>query len=113
MATSLLARDHNHDGPDEQVADDAETEERFVRGDVVGRRGRVALHEQSAGNVEDADRAGDGEEQVQESGDSPGVAGWRSTLEILRRGPDDDLDDFHLGRLLDHLSDARLSRRSD
>ena len=68
-------RHENHDAPDEQVADNAETEERLMRGDVVGRRARVALHEQLAGNVEDADRAGDGEEQVQESGDSPGVAG--------------------------------------
>ena len=37
---------------------------------VVGRRGRVALHEQLAGNIHDADGAGDCEEQVQESGDS-------------------------------------------
>ena len=37
---------------------------------------------------------------------------WRSTLEVLRGGPDDDLVDFHLGQLLDGVSDraARSSR---
>jgi hypothetical protein len=29
----------------------------------------------------------------------------RFTLEILRRGPDDNLVDFHRGRLLDGVSD--------
>src|SRR6202022_580976 len=60
----------------EQVADDAETEEPFVSGDVAGGGGRVAMHEQLAGNVHEADGAGEDEEQVPEAGDSPGVAGW-------------------------------------
>jgi len=33
-----------------------------------------------------------------------------SALEILRRGPDDDLVDFHLGRLLDGVSDRARDR---
>jgi hypothetical protein len=33
------------------------------------------MHEQLAGNVDEADRAGEDEEQVEESGDSPWVAG--------------------------------------
>jgi hypothetical protein len=49
----------------EQVADDAETEERLVRGDVVGRRGRVFTHKQSARNI---DAAEDGDAKEQEVG---------------------------------------------
>jgi len=46
-----------------------------MRDDVVGRRGRVPAHEQSVRNVHEAEGGDDGEEQVDESGDSPGVAG--------------------------------------
>jgi hypothetical protein len=35
----------------------------------------------------------------------------RSTLEILHRGPDNDLVDFHLGRLLDGVSGRRAKTR--
>jgi hypothetical protein len=66
-------RDENHDGPNEQVAGDAETEECLVGGDVVGRCGGVAMNEQLARNIDEADRAGEGEEQVEESRDSPGL----------------------------------------
>src|SRR5438093_1043354 len=68
-------REEDHDDPGDQVADDAETEESLMRDDVVGRRGRVPAHEQSVGNVHEAEGGDDGEEQVDESGDSPGVAG--------------------------------------
>jgi len=64
-------QDHRAD----QVAHDAETEERLVSGDVAGRRGRVAIHEQFAGNIDEAQWGEDAKEQVPESGDSPGVAG--------------------------------------
>jgi SAM-dependent methyltransferase len=39
--------------PAEQVAYNAETEEQLESGDVVGRRGRVATHDQSAGNIDE------------------------------------------------------------
>src|SRR5439155_4842567 len=45
-------REEDSHVPGEQVADDAETEERLVRGDVVGRRGRVPGHEQGVGNID-------------------------------------------------------------
>jgi hypothetical protein len=51
--------DEDHDGPGEEVGDDAETEERLVRGDVVGRRARVPTHEQGAGNIDEAERRDD------------------------------------------------------
>ena len=57
----------------EQVGDYAETEEQLVSGDVVGRRGRVPTHEQSAGNIDEAEGREDDEEEIQESGDSPWV----------------------------------------
>jgi hypothetical protein len=47
--------EENQDGPAEQVADDAETEKQLMSGDVVGRRGRVATHDLSAGNVDEAE----------------------------------------------------------
>jgi hypothetical protein len=54
--------DEDQDGPAEQVADDAKTEERLVCGDVVGgRRRRVPMYEQFAGNIHEADGAGDHE----------------------------------------------------
>jgi hypothetical protein len=34
----------------------------------------------------------------------------RSTLEVLRRGPDDDFVDVRLGRLLDGVSDRARDR---
>lgn len=40
-------------GSGEEIAEDAETEERLVRGDVVGRRGRVPPYEQGVGNVDE------------------------------------------------------------
>ena len=40
-------------------------------GDVVGGRGRVPNHDQSAGNIDEAEGGEDDEEQVQEPGDSP------------------------------------------
>ena len=67
--------EEDQDGPAEQVGDDAETEEQLVSGDVVGRRGRVATHDQSAGNIDEAEGGEDDQEQVQESGDSPWVVG--------------------------------------
>src|SRR5882762_7331950 len=48
----------NQDDAAEQVADDAKTEEQLVRGDVVGRRGRVPTHEQLAWNIDEANRGG-------------------------------------------------------
>src|ERR1700694_3075958 len=67
--------EEDQDGPAEQVGDDAEAEEQLVSGDVVGRRRRVPMHEQLAGNIDEAQWSGDYEEQVQESGDSPWVVG--------------------------------------
>ena len=43
----------------QQVADDAETEKRLVRRDVVGRRGRVPAHDQSAGNIDETEGGDD------------------------------------------------------
>src|SRR5258708_29397669 len=68
-------REEDQNDRAEQVADDAETEEPLVSGDVAGRGGRVAMHEQLAGNVDEADGAGEDEEQVPEVGDSPRGAG--------------------------------------
>jgi hypothetical protein len=58
-----------------QLADDAKTEEPLVRGDVAGRGGGVAMDEQLAGNVDEAEGAAENEEQVPEFGDSAWVAG--------------------------------------
>src|SRR5260370_1347090 len=60
----------------EQVADDAETEEPFVSGDVAGRGGRVAMHEQLVGNVDEGEDAAVVKDEVPESGEAPGVDGW-------------------------------------
>src|SRR6202162_1233858 len=46
--------EEDQDGPGEQVGDDAETEERLVRGNLVNRRGSVPTHKQSAGNIDEA-----------------------------------------------------------
>ena len=46
-----------------------------MRSDVVHRSSRVLMHEQFVGNVDKAKRANKDEQQVPESGDSPGVAG--------------------------------------
>src|SRR5439155_2410149 len=67
--------EEDQDGPAEQVGDHAQTEERLVSQDVVGRRGGVAMHEQFAGNIDEADGGEDDKQQVQESGDSAGVIG--------------------------------------
>ena len=59
----VKSQDHkDRHGPGEQVAHDAETEQQLVRGDVIGRCGRVPMHEQGAGNIEEAHGAGDREE---------------------------------------------------
>ena len=42
-------REEDSHGCGEEITDDAETEERLMRGDVVGRRGRVPLYEQLLG----------------------------------------------------------------
>src|SRR6266852_2233670 len=61
-------------GCGEEIADDAETEEPLVGGDVAGRRGRVPMNEKFAGNIDEAHWPDNTEEQVPESGDSPWVA---------------------------------------
>src|SRR6266852_5132388 len=43
----------------DQVSDDAETEKRLVSQDVVGGRGGVPPHDQSAGNIDQAEGGGD------------------------------------------------------
>src|SRR5207247_8988416 len=68
-------REKDADGPGDQIADDAEAEERLVRGDVAGGRGRVPMHEQGAGNVEEAYGGGDGEEEIEETGHYGVLAG--------------------------------------
>src|SRR5262245_3747240 len=72
-------------------------------------RPRVALHPQDMRRV-DHDRT------AAESSVIVAMHSLRSTLQLLRRGPDDDLVDFHLGRLFDGVSDRardRASRNSD
>ena len=54
-------RDEDQEGAAEQVSDDTETEERLVCGDVGGRRRRVPMHEQFAGNIHEAQGADDHE----------------------------------------------------
>jgi len=46
-----------------------------VRGDVAGRRGRVVVHEEFVGDVDEAQRAAQYEEQVPESNHSSRIAG--------------------------------------
>jgi hypothetical protein len=48
--------EEDHHGAGEQVAGDAESEKRLVRGDVISRRGGVPMHEQFAGNIDEAER---------------------------------------------------------
>src|SRR5207249_4337046 len=48
----------DHHSPGEQVAGDAEPKERLVCGDVVGRRCRVTVYEQLAGNIDQAEGGG-------------------------------------------------------
>ena len=43
----------------DQVSDDGETEKRLVSQDVVGSRGGVSAHEQSAGNIDQAEGGSD------------------------------------------------------
>jgi hypothetical protein len=70
---SQYEEDQDH-GAD-QVGCDAEAEEQLVSGDVVDSGGRVPGDKQLVGNVDQAQRAEDGEGQVPNPGDSPGVAG--------------------------------------
>ena len=44
-----------------------------MSGDVAGRRGRIAIQEQFAGNVDEAQWGEDAKQQIPESGNSPGV----------------------------------------
>src|SRR5580700_4080114 len=76
--------EEDQDGPAEQVGDDAETEEQLVSGDVVGRRRRVPMHEQRAGNIDEAQWSGDYEEQVEKSGNSPWVVGRTHVPSLVR-----------------------------
>src|SRR5207245_5326932 len=64
--------DQDHGG--EQIAQHAEPEEPLVRGDVRGRRGRVARHEQFVGDVDEAQRAEQDKQQIPESSHSPWIA---------------------------------------
>ena len=65
--------EEDQDGAGEQVSDDAETEERLVRGNVVDCCRRVPTHEQGGRNIDEAEGGCDDKEQVQKSGDSPWV----------------------------------------
>ena len=60
-----------------QVAEHPETKEPLVSGDVAGRRRRVPAHEQLGGDVNEAERAAEDQEQIPEPGHSPWIAGRR------------------------------------
>lgn len=55
-----------------------------MSGDVAGGGGGVAMHEELAGNVNEAEGATEDDEQIPESGDSAGVAG-RGHVPSLKR----------------------------
>src|SRR5712692_3030842 len=78
----------DQDDPAQQVADDAEAEEQLVSADVARRHGRVPTHEQFGGNVDKAEGGEEDKEQVQESGDSPWVAGRAHVPSAIRAWPE-------------------------
>ena len=66
-------------------ANDAETEERLVSGDVAGRGGRVAVHEEFVGDVDEAQRAEQNKEQIPESNHSSWIAGPAHVPSVVER----------------------------
>ena len=66
----------------DQVGSDAQAEEPLVGGDVGGGCGCISRHEELAGNVNEAKRAKDDEEQIPESGDSSGVSCWAHVVSL-------------------------------
>jgi hypothetical protein len=56
-----------------QVTDDTETEEPLVSRDIVGGRGRVPVHEQLVGYVNQAEWADQNEQQVPDPATLPGL----------------------------------------
>jgi hypothetical protein len=57
----------------DQIGHDTETEEPLVSGDVVDRRCRVPLHEEFAGDIDEARWTDEDKEQIPEPGHSPGL----------------------------------------
>src|SRR5437667_10056190 len=76
-------KDQHHGA--EQIAQDAESEEQLVRGDVAGGRGRVVVHEEFVGDVDEAQRAAQYEEQVPESNHSSWIAGRAHVPSVAER----------------------------
>lgn len=65
-------RKKNQDDAAEKVAEDSESEQCFVREDVVGGGGGVARNEELAGNDEEAQRGRDGEQEIEDPR-NPGI----------------------------------------
>jgi hypothetical protein len=65
---------HQEDQHDraKELADDAETEQEFVVDDIGGRGRGVPGHEQGVGNINEADGAEEGQQQIDQTCD-PGV----------------------------------------
>ena len=86
-----------------------------MSGDVVGRRGRVPTHEQSAGNIDEAEGGEDDEEQVKESGDSPWVVGRAHVPSLIRviREPEHERCAFLSGSRKEAIGETDTSDRSD
>src|SRR5213596_2798012 len=77
--------EEDQDHGTEQIAQHAESEEPLVRGDVAGRRGCVAVHEEFVGDVDEAQRAAQYEEQVPESNHSSWIAGRAHVPSVAER----------------------------
>src|SRR5437660_7771026 len=69
----------------EQIAQHAESEEPLVRGDVAGRGGRVAVHEEFVGDVDEAQRAAQYAEQVPEANRPSWIAGRAHVPSVAER----------------------------
>src|SRR6185437_3181267 len=82
-----VKREHEEDQDHgaEQIAQHAEPEEPLVRGDVAGRGGRVAVHEEFVGDVDEAQRAAQYKEQVPESNHSSWIAGPAHVPSVAER----------------------------
>jgi hypothetical protein len=75
----------DQDHPAGEVAHDTETEEPLVSGDVVDRRGRVAVHKKFGRNIDEAQWADDDKEQVPETGYSAWIVGRAHLRSLFER----------------------------
>src|SRR5207249_805739 len=66
----------NKDYVADEIAEDRQSKHRFVRENIVGRRGGVAVHDQLARNVKQTERRGEYHREINRAGDACGFLGW-------------------------------------